>query len=210
MRTDRFFHVLGVLLPGKTGRRMLLTLFLLFFLNFPCFSDDGLRDIRGPVGLSPDGGWILALILIIVLLFLFILFRKFFCNKRSPLSLSEPLRPEWMDAYEAFDRLERSSLITEGRFKEYYALLSGVVRSYIERRFSIRAPEMTTEEFMEKAQVSPDLSPRQRSFLRDFLDACDRVKFAKFVPSLDEAGDSLRCARRFVDETKREEGGDGI
>ena len=43
---------------------------------------------------------------------------------------------------------EARGLIAEGAFKEYYSALSGIVRTYVEQRFRIRAPEMTTEAFL--------------------------------------------------------------
>ncbi|MBF0123028.1 MAG: hypothetical protein HQL21_06450 [Candidatus Omnitrophica bacterium] len=179
--------------------------FVPFFVLCCCSASfaDELRDVRGPVALQSDWWWVLIILGILAVvgivwgIILFLGFRK------KPL-LSPPLRPVWEIAYEKLDRLERSHLISEGRIKEYYEILSDIVRYYIEGRFSIRAPEMTTEEFMDKARCSTSLSDAQKVFLRDFLDASDMVKFAKFVPSFDQMKDTLRFARRFVDETKAE------
>jgi hypothetical protein len=80
--------------------------------------------------------------------------------------------------------------------------LSDIVRTYIEARFEIRAPEMTTEEFLIFTYASEKLNDKQRAFLGELLQSSDMVKFAKFVPSMDHARDNLRLARTFIEETR--------
>src|SRR4051812_11506406 len=50
---------------------------------------------------------------------------------------------------DALAELERLfALVEEGQSKPYAIESSGIVRRYIERRFSIRAPQRSTEEFL--------------------------------------------------------------
>jgi hypothetical protein len=83
--------------------------------------------------------------------------------------------------------------------------LSDIIRHYLEDRFELRAPELTTEEFLVVAAGSPDLSDEHRSFLRDFLEHADRVKFARFVPGREHVTESLIRARRFLEQTRDED-----
>ncbi len=84
----------------------------------------------------------------------------------------------------------------------FFVELSAIIRSYLERRFELRAPELTTEEFLAVASTSPDLTGEHRSFLRDFLRRADMVKFARFVPSPADVESALAAASRFLDETR--------
>ena len=179
----------------------LLGLCVLSFVPF-CFADS-LRDVRGPVALRADWWWVLIILAILILVALVRGLIVLLRYKEKPVPPPPP-RPVWELTYEALNWLEQRGLISQGQVKEYYAALSDIVRHYIEGRFSIRAPEMTTQEFMEKARRSTVLSDEQKTFLRDFLDASDMVKFAKFVPTVNQMKDALRLARRFVDETKME------
>jgi hypothetical protein len=163
-------------------------------------NSEALRDIRGPVSLSPDlWPWlILALGLIAAIVWLVLRFRS---QIRRTLPAAPP-RPAWEVALEGLNGLERRRLLSEGRFKEYYSLLSDIVRTYIEARFEIRAPEMTTEEFLNFIYWSEKLRDRQKKFLGDLLQYSDMVKFAKFIPQMDQAQDGLRLARSFIEETR--------
>jgi len=159
-----------------------------------------LRDIRGPVGLKPDiWPWVmLGLVLITVIIWL--LFRR--KRASSPTEPLIPPRPAWEIALEGLDILEQSRLLAEGRFKEYYSVFSGIVRAYIEARFEIRAPEMTTEEFLDLSRGSDQLHETQKKFLSELLMSSDMVKFAKYIPLADQARENLHLAKLFIQETR--------
>jgi hypothetical protein len=83
----------------------------------------------------------------------------------------------------------------------WYVELSDIVRRYLEDRFGIRAPELTTEEFLREARRLGELGELQRGLLTDFLEGCDRVKFAAHEPAADESRAALGLARRLIEET---------
>ena len=83
----------------------------------------------------------------------------------------------------------------------FFVRLSGIVRRYIEARFRILAPELTTEEFLEAMSDSPDLRGPQRELLRPLLQRADLVKFAHFVPETADVETSIGEAQRFLAET---------
>ena len=64
------------------------------------------------------------------------------------------------------------------RFKDYYVELTMVVRRYVERRYAIRAPKLTTEEFLSAARGNPAFPGPSVAPLGAFLEAADLVKFA--------------------------------
>jgi hypothetical protein len=90
----------------------------------------------------------------------------------------------------------------------WFVELSKIVRNYLERRHRIRAPELTTEEFLYVASRSGQLSEAHRGLLTSFLERCDRVKFAGYRPDAEESIATLAAARGFIEDTRlREEPG---
>ena len=87
----------------------------------------------------------------------------------------------------------------------WFVELSAIVRSYLERRYDIRAPELTTEEFLLVASRAPELTGAHRDQLSQFLERCDRVKFAGYRPESGESIDTLAAARAFIEDTRLRE-----
>jgi hypothetical protein len=113
-----------------------------------------------------------------------------------------PPRPAHEVALAALARLRAQHLIDQGKFDEYYVQLSSIVRRYLEDRFSVRAPEMTTEEFLSAAAHAGHLIAAHRRLLAEFLSQADLVKFARHLPSLADSEAAYGAARRFVEETR--------
>ncbi|MBA3457463.1 MAG: hypothetical protein H0T42_30560 [Deltaproteobacteria bacterium] len=84
----------------------------------------------------------------------------------------------------------------------WFVELSAIVRRYLEHRYEIRAPELTTEEFLLVATARPELTTEHRGLLTSFLERCDRVKFAGYRPDADESIATLAAARGFVEDTR--------
>jgi hypothetical protein len=85
---------------------------------------------------------------------------------------------------------------------DWFVSLSAIVRSYLERRYEIRAPELTTEEFLLVASRAQELTAEHRGLLSSFLERCDRVKFAGYRPEAEESIATLAAARGFVEDTR--------
>ena len=99
------------------------------------------------------------------------------------------------------ERLAERGLPTADAADAWYVELSDIVRRYIEERFALRAPELTTEEFLVEAGRSAELTAAHRELLSAFLATCDRVKFARYSPGEEESQQALDEARRFLTET---------
>lgn len=105
----------------------------------------------------------------------------------------------------AWARLER--LAARGRpagkdVDAYYVELSALTRRYLEDRFELRAPELTTEEFLVEVSRSSVLTGTHQTLLREFLRTADLVKFAHFAPSEEQIDEALPSIRRFLEETR--------
>jgi hypothetical protein len=114
-------------------------------------------------------------------------------------------RSAYEDAIAALRTLEKRGAPGAEDADAWFVELSSIVRSYLERRYEIRAPELTTEEFLVATSRSPDLTSAHKAQLSAFLEGCDRVKFAGYRPDSTESLATLEAARAFVEETRLRE-----
>ena len=163
---------------------------------------EGLRDVKAPVYFPSNSLFLIIGILIFLAGGIFALIRFLRAKKEVVDEVPVDPRMAWEIAYDQFDELEKSSLLEESQFKVYYSQLSGIIRQYFENQFKVRAPEMTTEEFLWSLERSHHLTADQNDTLKQFLDSCDIVKFAKFVPRMEEGKESFQLAKKLVEETK--------
>ncbi|MBF0458350.1 MAG: DUF4381 family protein [Nitrospirae bacterium] len=169
------------------------------------FDNDTLEiaSIKGP----EDMGWrnqpwwwyiAAALMIAAVAALIYYLIKR----RKAKKALPPPPRRAHEIAYDALQRLKEKNLDKAGLIKEYFTALSSIVRYYIEDRFRLKAPDMTTEEFLFMVRNSMELSEAHKELLKDFLNRSDMVKFAKYGPSYEEIQGSFLSAGKFVDETR--------
>ena len=107
---------------------------------------------------------------------------------------------EW--AYSQIAALIADDLVGQGRLQMFFYRISYIVRGYVERRFSVSAPEMTTEEVLSAAAADARCGPSTTSELDGFLSACDLVKYARHEPTDAECDGVLRAARGMIESTR--------
>ena len=100
------------------------------------------------------------------------------------------------------DQLLDAGSSTPRDVEKFYVTLSSIVRQYLEDRFELRAPDLTTEEFLVSVVDAPDLSSDHQHLLQSFLNHADLVKFARILPSTEDVERSIDSAVRFLDETR--------
>ena len=102
-------------------------------------------------------------------------------------------------ALRELDALLGRDLPGKGRFKDYYVELTMVVRRYVERRYAIRAPKLTTGEFLAAAGADPAFPRPSVAPLGAFLEAADLVKFAGAAATRETAAAAAARARAYLD-----------
>jgi hypothetical protein len=161
-----------------------------------------IKDVKPPVNLT-DLWWLLWLLLVLIAvaagIYLFLRYKR---PSQEKVKASAPELPAWEKAYQELEALRLENLLDKGLFKEFFTRVSGIARHYMENRFNIHAPHMTTEEFLYYLGVSGHLNETQKIALKEFLNSCDMVKFAKYAPTVNEASKIFDCARKLIDETK--------
>jgi len=166
-----------------------------------------LRDIKPPLALP--GGFPAGILLYAaggVLGLLGLGWGLYFLKRPRKIALPPALPPE-EKALRELERIERMGLVERHEssgIKEYYYLVSGCLRVYLEERFHLRASEQATEEFLESVIQAKDgpLAGRQINLLKEYLNECDLVKYAKFEPGRETAARLLVTTREFIEETR--------
>jgi hypothetical protein len=154
-----------------------------------------LQDIRGPVDIPTVTPWIHRLLLTLAVLAIlgliwWALRRQARRREEFRQSAAARARARLAEAWAWVDQPER-----------FCTRLSEVVRTYLEERFGLRAPEQTTEEFLAAIPSSPDLDADLQGLLGEFLTQCDWVKFAQGDPGRTECERLHQMASGLIDRT---------
>lgn len=162
------------------------------------------NSILPPPRVSSRGLSILAGIGLLAIVALLLVFRYFRKKREVPAIVL----PAWDVALNRLRELDRRNLPGEGKVDAYYVDLSAILRYYIEDQFRIRAPEQTTPEFLDTVTQGDSFSEEQQAFLSDFLRQCDRVKFARLQPGMEDMIAHFKQVRHFVKDTMPQEHAD--
>lgn len=103
-------------------------------------------------------------------------------------------------AYAELDRLAEADLPKHGLYKDFFRELAMVARRYVERAYKIRAPKLTTEEFVQAACASAEFGEESLARLRAILESADLVKFAGARATRDTAEDAVAAVRKYLAE----------
>lgn len=160
-----------------------------------------IRDIKAPVNLPVKWLKIIFFALAALLALGGVLVYRHWRKKRIAEAAAFK-RPAHEIALEQLQALAGKDYISKGMTKEYFFEISMIVRYYLENRFSLHAPEMTTEEFLAHVRDYSSLAEGHKSLLREFLSSCDMVKFAKYAPSQEEIKAVFDSAKNFIETTK--------
>ncbi|MBQ6340888.1 MAG: hypothetical protein IJI36_17250 [Kiritimatiellae bacterium] len=107
------------------------------------------------------------------------------------------------------EQLLKKGLPGRGFYKDFYVELTMVVRRYIERRHAVRAPNLTTDEFLRAARENPAFTREAIAELKNFLESADMVKFAGVEATPEMADAATGKARDYLttDSAQPQEGG---
>lgn len=106
------------------------------------------------------------------------------------------------EALRALDELLAENLPVNGEIRQYYQRISDILREYVEARFEISAPNMTTEEFIDVLRANENFQGDVRAELMRFMNACDKVKYAGMGASAAEMDNLAECLRNFILATR--------
>ena len=109
--------------------------------------------------------------------------------------------PAYIVALRALDRYRGDKHWQPEKQKAFYSGVTDALKVYMEDRFGIDAPEMTTAELFAALKSDKDLTPELYGEAKELFERADFVKFAKYVASDEDNAKVLPTAVRFVTST---------
>jgi hypothetical protein len=149
--------------------------------------DQNLKDLKKQAEIREPRRWFMWIALLaaagIVALIIWRIRQR---RRRRKSFSSRPGRDPLEAAAADLRNLLARGLPEQGREKEFYILLSQIVKRIIETGYRIHTAEQTTSEIMDSFCRNHGADPGSLERIELFLLRCDMVKFAKYVPSKSE------------------------
>ncbi len=164
---------------------------------------DDIRDIKVTVNIKHS--WLFYFLWIGIPILILIGFSVYYFTRKAKESGffagKEPKKPADELAYERLEKLKGMGLIEKGDVKQHYIILSEIIRKYMESRYGIMVLDMTTYELYQQLRMI-GADKKHTGVIKDFLDECDMVKFAKYIPGEKTINENFEQAKTIVDITK--------
>lgn len=109
--------------------------------------------------------------------------------------------PAYIVALRALDKYRSEKNWAPEKQKAFYSGVTDTLKNYMEDRFGIDAPEMTTADLFDALKGNQDLVPELFNDTKELFETADFVKFAKFVVADSYNSKVLPLAVRFVTST---------
>ena len=165
-----------------------------------------LKDIKPPVSLHLRF-WDIAIPVLIIAIIIFVII--LITRGRNGLALipekKKKILPAHVIALKKIEQLKLQDYIGKGDIKRYYVEVSWISREYLENRYHKPFLEMTGFEIRQSLK---DLNVEKRMETNTILQECDRVKFAKYIPPIQDAEKILNELVDVIHATKEQEIGE--
>lgn len=158
-------------------------------------------DIKPPEAIGFDHRimyWILGVIGVLLLIVLIFFLVDHFLKKRKKKEQQKeaPLPPDVL-ALRDLEQLEKDGFSDA---RDFYFRLTAILKMYLDGRFSINAPEMTTEELLPRINDIP-VEKKLAGELKELLKRSDPVKFAGMSQEKDKLMVDFSFAHSFIKQT---------
>lgn len=155
-----------------------------------------IRAMKPQIAIDENGPlwpWLLAALLIFLIMAL-IFYLQRLKNKKGEEEVAAIVIPPHIEALDELQKIEAMNLIREGKIKEFYTLVSDLIRVFEGKSHGFDAMEMTTEELSRHMRAKTrsaingaglNAAEEENNLLviEKFLRDCDMVKFAKYRPA---------------------------
>ena len=180
-------------------------------VSFKVDTAKGIADIKAPIDtpftfeefIKIYYPYILSAILLIAILIAGIFYYRRKKAQKPVIQFRKPKLPPHIEALNRLDKLKAKKLWQQNLFKQYHSELTEILRDYIEARYQIPAPELTSDEILSSLNNSGLLTSDIDEKLQQILRLADLAKFAKAEPLPDENDLSLKNAYFIIDATKK-------
>lgn len=163
-----------------------------------------IHDIKGqidyPVTFKELAPWIGGGLLLAAL----VAFAVWYLRRLSARKRGEDARrndPPHIVALRELDKYRSDKFWAPDKQKSFYSGITDTLKNYMEARYGIDAPEMTTAEVFDALKGCEGLTPELYVSTRELFECADFVKFAKHTVSDEDNARALPTAVRFVTST---------
>ena len=109
--------------------------------------------------------------------------------------------PPHIVALRELDRYRSDKFWQPSQQKAFYSGITDILKNYIDQRFAIDAPEMTTDELFKELKKRSEFDEDLYESLKELFERADFVKFAKFVADDKDNAQAVPLCVRFVTST---------
>ena len=159
-----------------------------------------LRDLKKQAEIPEPTRWLLwGILALSVCALCAILWRFWRRRRRKPVALTPVQRQDLLELAESDLRnLLAQGFPESGKEKQFYVLLSDIIKRILSAGYGIHTAEQTTSEIMEALNRNMAPGSEEEKRIESFLLRCDVVKFAKYVPSGNEHASTTEYALQIL------------
>ena len=121
--------------------------------------------------------------------------------RRRKAGLLAPKDPPHIVALRELDRYRSDKYWAPDKQKAFYSGITDTLKAYIDARFGVDAPEMTTAELFAALAEIEEIDPELKADLQEMFERADFVKFAKYIAPDGDNAKVLPLSVRFVTDT---------
>lgn len=162
-----------------------------------------IHDLKGlvkyPVTFREVAPWVGAVWLIAILLILAVALAR--SRKAEDEGVDSHKDPAYIVALRQLEKYRGDRYWAPEKQKMFYSGITDALKAYIEDRFGVDAPEMTTAELFAALKGNKDLTPELYNEAKELFECADFVKFAKHTVSDADNAKAVPFAVRFVTST---------
>lgn len=170
----------------------------------------GITDIKAPYDAPLEWAeiwlwlrWVLLGLLLVLIIGSIVLYLIF--NRKKGIKENIIFEDPDIVALRELEKLHNEPFIKNEQYKQYYSLLSDIIRTYIEHRYNgIKAMETTSDIILKQCKHIQTIDNDLFDKLQQILTVSDLVKFAKYIPVSSENEMCYNNAIHFVEKTKIE------
>lgn len=149
---------------------------------------------------SITDNWAIILVCIIIILGAIAII-YLYKNKKTIFVQPKIIVPPYDLALQRLNNLKAKKLCENGQEREYYTMITEILREYLAGRFGIYAMEMTSTQILDSLNKN-DETRLSKKHMQMILEMADFVKFAKVRPLPDDNIKTYQAALQFIEETK--------
>lgn len=166
-----------------------------------------IHDIKGqmryPLTFAEVAPWLAALWLLAVLVIL--AWALISIRRKKDSGIPAVQEPSYITALRRLEKYRGDKFWAPERQKAFYSGITDALKTYIDDRFGVDAPEMTTAELFDALKGHKDLTPELFAEMKELFERADFVKFAKYTAPDEDNAKALPLAVRFVTSTYQSE-----